>query len=132
MVIVVFKFNICEKVLILFKELIDVNKIIVFIVVGKIIESLESFIGLDKKIVRVMFNILVFVGEGMLVFCKNSNVIDEELNMIKVLFEFFGEVEIVLEYLMDIVIGISGFFFVYVFMFIEVMVDVVVLVGMLR
>lgn len=40
--------------------------------------------------------------------------------------------EVINEKLMDVVIFISGFFLVYVYMFIEVMVDVVVFGGMLR
>ncbi|MBF4675588.1 pyrroline-5-carboxylate reductase, partial [Clostridioides difficile] len=114
------------------KELIDANKIIVSIAAGKTIESLESFIGSDKKIVRVMPNTPALVGEGMSALCKNSNVTDEELNMIKALFESFGEAEIVSEYLMDTVTGISGSSPAYVFMFIEAMADAAVLAGMPR
>ncbi|EGT5079481.1 TPA: pyrroline-5-carboxylate reductase [Clostridioides difficile] len=131
-VIVALKPNICEKALTPLKELIDANKIIVSIAAGKTIESLESFIGSDKKIVRVMPNTPALVGEGMSALCKNSNVTDEELNMIKALFESFGEAEIVSEYLMDTVTGISGSSPAYVFMFIEAMADAAVLAGMPR
>ncbi len=79
-----------------------------------------------------MPNTPALVGEGMSALCKNSNVTDEELNMIKALFESFGEAEIVSEYLMDTVTGISGSSPAYVFMFIEAMADAAVLAGMPR
>ena len=79
-----------------------------------------------------MPNTPALVGEGMSALCKNSNVTDEELNMIKALFESFGEAEIVSEYLMDTVTGISGSSPAYVFMFIEALADGAVKAGMPR
>lgn len=77
-----------------------------------------------------MLNILVFVGEVMLFILFNINVLFEEINEVIVIFISFGEVEVVFENLMDVVIGVSGFLLVYVYMFIEVLVDGVVLSGM--
>ncbi|EQF23021.1 pyrroline-5-carboxylate reductase [Clostridioides difficile CD160] len=131
-ILVALKPNICEKALAPLKELIDADKIIVSIAAGKTIETLENIIGSDKKIVRVMPNTPALVGEGMSALCKNNNVTDEELNMIKSLFESFGEAEIVSEYLMDTVTGVSGSSPAYVFMFIEAMADAAVLAGMPR
>lgn len=131
-VIIALKPNIYEKAIAPLKELIDANKIIVSIAAGKTIESIENIIGSDKKVVRVMPNTPALVGEGMSALCKNANVTDEELEMIKSLFESFGKAEVVAEYLMDTVTGISGSSPAYVFMFIEAMADAAVVAGMPR
>lgn len=131
-VIVVVKLDIYDDILEEIKDFIDDNKIIVIIVVGKFIKDIEFIIGEDKKIVRIMLNILVFVNEVMFFFFINKNINKEDLEVVIEVFNFFGNIEVVLEYFIEVVIGVSGFVLVYVFLFIEVIVDVVVIVGMLR
>ncbi|WP_250675336.1 pyrroline-5-carboxylate reductase [Paraclostridium ghonii] len=131
-VIVAVKPNVYDLVLEGVKELIDNKKIIVTIAAGKTIESVENVIGADKKIVRTMPNTPALVNEGMSALCKNKNITDEELNMVKEIFNSFGKAEVVNEYLIDAVIGASGSAPAYVFMFIEAMADAVVCAGMPR
>ncbi|WP_270648001.1 pyrroline-5-carboxylate reductase [Paeniclostridium hominis] len=131
-VIVAVKPNVYDIVLEGVKELIDNEKIIVTIAAGKTIESIENVIGNDKKVIRTMPNTPALVNEGMSALCKNNNITDEELNMVKEIFNSFGKAEIVSEYLIDAVIGASGSAPAYVFMFIEAMADAAVLAGMPR
>lgn len=131
-IIVAVKPNIYDIVLEQVKDLIDTNKIIVTIAAGKTISSIESIIGSDKKVIRTMPNTPALVNEGMTAICKNKNITDEELEMIKSIFESFGEAEIVGEYLIDSVIGASGSAPAYVFMFIEAIADAAVIGGMPR
>ena len=79
-----------------------------------------------------MPNTPALVNEGMSGLCKNNNTTDEELECIKTIFNSFGKAEIVSEYLIDAVIGVSGSAPAYVFMFIEAMADAAVLHGMAR
>lgn len=131
-VIVAVKPNVYDIVLEGVKELVDDKKIIVTIAAGKTIESIENVIGNDKKVIRTMPNTPALVNEGMSALCKNNNITDEELNIVKEIFNSFGKAEIVNEYLIDSVIGVSGSAPAYVFMFIEAMADAAVLAGMPR
>lgn len=131
-IIVAVKPNIYDMVLESVKEFIDNEKIIVTIAAGKTIKSIENVIGEDKKIIRTMPNTPALVNEGMSAICKNKNIVDEELEMVKTIFSAFGKAEIVNEYLIDSVIGVSGSSPAYVFMFIEAMADAAVLYGMPR
>ena len=131
-IIIRVKPNVYDIVLDSVNEFIDSKKIIVTIAAGKTIESIEGVIGCDKKIVRTMPNTPALVNEGMSCLCKNKNITDEELNIVKDIFASFGKAEIVPEYLVDSVIGVSGSAPAYVFMFIEAMADAAVLSGMPR
>lgn len=131
-IVVAVKPNVYDAVLDSVKEFIDDKKIIVTIAAGKDIKSVENVIGLDKKIVRTMPNTPALVNEGMSCLCKNKNISDEELDIVKSIFDSFGKSEIVPEYLVDSVIGVSGSAPAYVFMFIEAMADAAVLLGMPR
>ena len=131
-VIVAVKPNVYDVVLDGVKELVDDKKIIVTIAAGKTIESIENVIGNDKKVIRTMPNTPALVNEGMSALCKNNNITDEELNIVKNIFNSFGKAEVVNEYLIDAVIGASGSAPAYVFMFIEAMADAAVLAGMPR
>ena len=131
-IVVAVKPNVYDVVLKSVKDLITTDKIIVTIAAGKTIKSIEDVIGCDKKIVRTMPNTPALVNEGMSGLCKNNNTTDEELECIKTIFNSFGKAEIVSEYLIDSVIGVSGTAPAYVFMFIEAMADAAVLHGMAR
>ena len=110
--------NIFDGVLEGVADLIDDKKIVVSIAAG--------------KIVRTMPNTPALVNEGMSALCPNKNIEDEELKIVKDIFDSFGKSEVVGEYLIDAVIGVSGSSPAYVFMFIEAMADAAVMAGMPR
>lgn len=105
----------------LMSEIGEVKKsaVIVSILAGKKIATLEGYFGADAKIVRVMPNTPALVGVGMSGICRNANVSDEELSKVVEIFSSFGKASVVDESLMDIVTGISGSGPAYVYMFID-------------
>ncbi|MDY5212417.1 pyrroline-5-carboxylate reductase [Intestinibacter sp.] len=124
--------NIFDDVLTDVKDLIGNEKIVVSIAAGKNIAGIEKIIGNDKKVVRTMPNTPALVNEGMSALCPNKNIEDEELKIVKAIFDSFGKSEVIGEYLIDAVIGVSGSSPAYVFMFIEAMADAAVMAGMPR
>ena len=124
--------NIFDGVLESVKDLIGDEKIVVSIAAGKSISSMENIIGDDKKIIRTMPNTPALVNEGISALCPNKNIEDEELKIVKGIFDSVGKSEVVGEYLIDSVIGVSGSSPAYVFMFIEAMADAAVVGGMPR
>lgn len=124
--------NVYNTVLNSIKKYVTPDKIIVSIAAGRSIESIEAILGCDKKIIRTMPNTPALVNEGMAGICRNKNVKDEELEFVKSIFESFGKAEIIPEYLIDSVVGISGSSPAYVFMFIEALADAGVMGGMPR
>ena len=107
--------NIFDGVLEGVADLIDDKKIVVSIAAGKSIPNTPAL-----------------VNEGMSALCPNKNIEDEELKIVKDIFDSFGKSEVVGEYLIDAVIGVSGSSPAYVFMFIEAMADAAVMAGMPR
>ncbi|MGE5612987.1 MAG: pyrroline-5-carboxylate reductase [Bacillota bacterium] len=108
------------------------NTIIISIAAGITISSLKSMIGENKKVVRVMPNLAVSVGEGMTLVCFDGNISADERKLVKSLFEGSGRVEELEERLMSEVISLTGSSPAYVFMMIEAMADGAVLQGIPR
>ena len=79
-----------------------------------------------------MPNTPALVGEGMTGVCANDLVTEEELQLVLNLLKSFGRAEVVPEYLMDTVTGVSGSSPAYVFLFLEALADAAVAEGMPR
>ncbi|KAA0765885.1 pyrroline-5-carboxylate reductase [Bacillus sp. SH5-2] len=114
------------------KDQIKNNVIVVTIAAGKSIKSTENEFDRKLKVVRVMPNTPVLVGEGMSALSFNEMVIEKDIKEILNIFNIFGQTEVVNEKLMDVVTSISGSSPAYVYMFIEAMADAAVLDGMPR
>ena len=84
------------------------------------------------KLIRTMPNTPALVGEGMTGVCANDLVTEEELQLVLTLLKSFGRAEVVPEYLMDTVTGVSGSSPAYVFLFLEALADAAVAEGMPR
>lgn len=130
--VIAVKPNVYDLVMKDIKQDIKKDVVIVTIAAGKSIKSIEDILGEDKKIVRTMPNTPALVNEGMSALCPNKNILEEDLKEVKSIFESFGKAEIIPEYLIDSVIGVSGSSPAYVFMFIEAMADAAVIGGMPR
>ena len=87
--------NIFDGVLENIKDLIDDKKIVVSIAAGKSIDSIQNIVGEDKKIVRTMPNTPALVNEGMSALCPNKNIEDDELKIVKDIFDSFGKSEVI-------------------------------------
>lgn len=107
---------------------LKVDVVVVFIVVGVIIEKL--FMVWQGKIVCVMLNILVWVGKGVFIVSFVFG-FEDVVKKVGDLFELVGVVVIVFEELYNVVIVVLGLGLVYVFLVVEVMIDVVVVLGVL-
>lgn len=114
------------------KDTVKKNQIFVSIVASVTIEELESFLGKDAKIVRVMPNTPAMVGMGMASLSRNSNITDEEMAVVKGIFDAVGKSEEVEERLIPAVTALSGSSPAYVYMFIEALADAGVEAGMPR
>ncbi|MDR2458250.1 MAG: pyrroline-5-carboxylate reductase [Clostridiales Family XIII bacterium] len=99
------------------------DKIFISIAAGISISYLEKKLGKDKKIVRMMPNLPVTVGEGMIGVSFNEQISNNEKNIILNLVGNSGSVLEVNESLMDIVVGISGSSPAYVFKFIKALIN---------
>lgn len=114
------------------KDSIKPGAIIVTIAAGISMSYAEELFGKEIKLVRAMPNTPALVGEGMSALCRNRYVSDEELSLIKAIFESFGDADIIDESLMDMIPSVSGSSPAYVYMFIEALADGAVLRGMPR
>ena len=121
-----------EEVAAEIKDILKPNQIIITIAPGKTLEWLSQQFGENAKIVRTMPNTPSMVGEGMTGLCHNKLVTTEEVNEVCRIMRGFGRVEIVPEYLMDVVVAVSSSSPAYVFMFIEAMADAASADGMTR
>lgn len=115
------------------KGAIKPDTVIVSIVAGKDMQFIENAIGNEScKIVRCMPNTPALVLEGCTGVCANAHVTEEELEEVLTLLRSFGTANVVPEYQMDVVVGVSGSSPAYVFLFIEAMADAAVAGGMPR
>ena len=114
------------------REEIRPEQVVITIAPGKTIEWVTEQFGKPVKLVRTMPNTPALVGEGMTGMCANERITEEELQMVKKLLESFGEVEIVPERLLDVVVSVSGSSPAYIFLLIEAMADGAVADGMPR
>lgn len=115
------------------REWVRPGTIVVSIAAGRKLSFLkENFQREDIKLVRCMPNTPALVLEGCTAVCAGNEVTQEELEKVLVLLRSFGMADIVPEYLIDVVVGVSGSSPAYVFLFIEAMADEAVAEGMPR
>lgn len=108
------------------------NTIIVSIAAGVTIKTIANSVGYEQKIVRVMPNTPALVNAAMCSITPNTEVNEEELNIIQTLLNCIGETKVIPEYLIDAVVGASGSSPAFVFMFIEALADGAVKGGLPR
>lgn len=108
------------------------DAIIISVAAGVTLASLEKTVGSKQKLVRIMPNLPSLVGEGMSSITSNKLVTEDDLLLVKEIFNSFGKAEVVAEDLIHAVVGVSGSSPAYVFMFIEALADAAVQGGMPR
>lgn len=114
------------------KDAVKESQIIVTIAPGQTLERLSSLFEKPVKIIRTMPNTPALVCEGITGVCHNELVSGEELDYVCKILGGFGQVEVVPENLMDVVVSVSGSSPAYVYMFIEALADGAVADGMPR
>nr|WP_272951225.1 pyrroline-5-carboxylate reductase [Cronobacter dublinensis] len=124
--------NIMLKVMSDIASSLNKDSLVVSIAAGITLDQLANVLGHDRKIIRTMPNTPSLVGAGMTSITPNALASDDDIQNVLAIFRSFGEAEVVAEYLIHPVVGVSGSAPAYVFMFIEAMADAAVLGGMPR
>ncbi len=114
------------------KALTHVELPMVSIAAGWSGEHIKELYGNHKRVLRVMPNTPLMVGEGMSVFETPSSFTEHEMTFAKKLFGTMGKVSFAQCKQMDAVTAVSGSGPAYVFMFIEALADGGVLCGLPR
>ncbi|MDG2122952.1 MAG: pyrroline-5-carboxylate reductase [Verrucomicrobiales bacterium] len=108
------------------------DPLFVSIAAGVMLGKLESALGGERRVVRVMPNTPALVGEGAAAFSKGSLATHEDGNVVEALLGSVGLVKEVPEGLIDAVTGVSGSGPAYIYQVIEAMADGGVKVGLPR
>ncbi len=114
------------------KNLSDIDLPLISIAAGWSTIHIKEIYGDHKRVLRVMPNTPLMVGEGMSVFETPSNFAEHEMEFAKKLFGALGKVAFAQQAQMDAVTAVSGSGPAYVFMFIEALADGGVLCGLPR
>lgn len=120
--------NIIEEI----KDTIRKETLIISIAAGRSIKNIEELFGEEIRLIRIMPNTPVLVGEGITAICPNRKASKEDIEETMAILNSFGEVEQIDEKLMDAFIAVAGSSPAYVFMFIEAMADAAVKEGLPR
>lgn len=112
--------------------LLSEKQVLISIMAGTTTANMLAVAGRQLKIVRIMPNICVKVGEGAMGLCANVFVDSKEIGEVKELFSFMGKVVDLSEDLMDAVTAIGGSGPAFVLHFLEAMIDGGVTIGLPR
>lgn len=108
------------------------DTLFVSVLAGLTTEALLQQLGRQLPVVRTMPNTPMLVDEGATAIAAGQFATMEHLSAVRQMFEAVGKVEIVPEYLMDAVTGLSGSGPAYVYMFVEALTDAGVKQGIPR
>ncbi|MFI5224051.1 MAG: pyrroline-5-carboxylate reductase [Nitrospirales bacterium] len=105
---------------------------VISIVAGVTIRTIAEQTGSATKVVRVMPNTPALIREGMTALAPGAGVSDDDVRLVRTIFEAVGLVVLVEERMMDAVTGLSGSGPAYVFQAIEALADGGVMMGLPR
>ena len=108
------------------------GNVVVSVVAGLSLDSMEEILGVAQKIVRVMPNTPALVGEGMSVLSPNGNMLENDTDRVKAVFSVLGKVLVLPEKMMDAVTAVSGSGPAYVYTLIHAMTEGGVKMGIPR
>lgn len=114
------------------KEAVNERTLIISVLAGITTQTLQERFDLNLPVVRTMPNTPALVDEGATAICGGDYASDEDLDYARAVFEAVGSVEVVPEYLMDAITGLSGSGPAYVYMIIEALTDAGVKQGIPR
>lgn len=114
------------------REHVPADALVLSVLAGITTEALQAALGQDLAVVRTMPNTPALVDEGATAIAGGRYSRDEHVQLARHIFEAVGRVEVVPEYLMDAVTGLSGSGPAYVYMFIEALTDAGVKQGLPR
>ena len=103
------------------KNIVGPNSVVVSILAGVKISSIEESLGHSGAIVRTMPNICALVGEAATALCDNQKLSENLKVEISEIFETIGTADWIKEELLDAVTGLSGSGPAYLYLVIEAM-----------
>ncbi len=109
-----------------------VDKLVISIAAGISNFYINSILPTSSRVVRVMPNTPALVKEGISAIAPGDNVTEEDIRLVKDIFEAVGEVIQIDEKLMNAVTGLSGSGPAYIYMIIEALADGGVRMGISR
>lgn len=131
-IILAVKPNMYEEILNEVKDKLKEDAIIISIGGGISLDFLKNNLNEGAKYIKTMPNTPAMVGEGMSALSPGENMEEEDINLVKDIFNSFGRVEILDEKLIDGFTGLCGSSPAYIYMIIEAMGDAGVLEGIPR
>lgn len=123
------KFNFNQETLVL-KDNIHKNQVVISVMAGISIANLQDFFYNCNQVIRVMPNTPALIGEGMNVISPSEMTDEENIDIVRTVFNAVGETLVVDQSYMDAVTGLSGSGPAYVFLFLESMIQGGVLCGL--
>jgi len=120
--------NVLQAIAPLFTE----KKVLISIMAGITTSNILSIAGKAVKVVRIMPNICVKVGEGAMGLTSNKMVGGDDIEAIKTMFSPMGKTVEVGEELMDAITALGGSGPAFVLLFLEAMIDAGVKLGIPR
>ena len=111
---------------------VDSSKLLISIAAGVAMESIELCAKKDLRLIRVMPNICVSVGEGIAAIAANKVATPEDQKVAKSIFDSVGKSLFMEEHLLDAVTGLSGSGPAYVFLIIDALADGGVKMGLTK
>jgi pyrroline-5-carboxylate reductase len=114
------------------KEVVTRAQLLISMAAGFPIRKIEELVGDDKKVVRIMPNIMVRIRKGVIAYADNKRLFDEEEKLVKELLSFTGKVFEVPESLFDAVTALGGSSPAFLFVIIEALCDGGVRAGLSR
>ena len=106
------------------KDILGQRKpLIITMAAGVKIEKIENITGASLPIIRIMPNTPVAVGKGVILYCSNSLVSQNQLDTFITDMRFAGTLENLGEELMDIGCAVSGCGPAYMYMFVDAIAD---------
>ncbi|OGP66200.1 MAG: pyrroline-5-carboxylate reductase [Deltaproteobacteria bacterium RBG_13_53_10] len=131
-VILAVKPQILKQVVVDIARHVEPLKLIISIAAGVAMESIETCAKQELKLIRVMPNICVSVGEGISAIAAGKHATNEDRMAAKAIFDSAGKSLFIEEYLLDAVTGLSGSGPAYIFLIIDALADAGVKVGLAR
>ena len=114
------------------KELAKESAVIMSIAAGVTIETLESQLGKDKKVVRMMPNTLIQAGNGYSAACVNGNIDDKDKEFITEILNALGQTMYINENMFDTFTAFSCSGPLWLYKTVEALIDSGVYVGFSR
>lgn len=114
------------------KGLVSEDTLIISVVASMTTEKIQSALGQNCPVLRVMPNTPCLVGQGMSVICAGQFANQSHIELAQELFGSCGETAVLKESLMDAVTGLSGSGPAYIYLVIESLAEAGVKVGIPR